>query len=98
MKPRRLQSDTMVSMRLSGADGVAIRAGELARRRRRGQRGDCRRPERANPRAVERDLDVSRRTATKYLAELGAAGFGRKGKVGRTNFYLNEPLLKLLAT
>ena len=47
---------------------------------------------------IERDLDVTRPTATKYLEELGTAGFVRKIKLGRTNFYLNEPLLKLLSS
>ncbi len=47
---------------------------------------------------IERDLDVTRPTATRYLDELGAGGFVRKIKLGRTNFYLNEPLLKLLSS
>jgi Fic family protein len=47
---------------------------------------------------VERDLRVSRQTATKYLDQLGAAGFVRKMKLGRTNFYINEPLFKLLSS
>jgi len=47
---------------------------------------------------IERDLGVSRLTATKYLTLLTTAGFVRKQKLGRTNFYLNEPLLKLLSS
>jgi Fic family protein len=47
---------------------------------------------------IERDLGVSRPTATKYLAELCEAGIVRKLKLGRTNFYINEPLFKLLST
>lgn len=46
---------------------------------------------------VERDLGVSRQTATKYLSDLIAAGFVKKMKLGRTNFYVNEPLFKLLS-
>ncbi len=46
---------------------------------------------------VERDLNVVRLTAARYLESLCRAGFVRKVKVGRTNFYLNEPLLKLLS-
>lgn len=46
---------------------------------------------------VERDLGVSRQTATKYLSDLTAAGFVQKMKLGRTNFYVNEPLFKLLS-
>lgn len=47
---------------------------------------------------IERDLDVSRLTATKYLEKLCTKGFVRKVKLGRTNFYINEPLFKLLST
>lgn len=47
---------------------------------------------------VERDLGVSRQTATKYLDQLGAANFVRKVRLGRTNFYINEPLFKLLSS
>jgi Fic family protein len=45
---------------------------------------------------IERDLGVSRPTATKYLVELEKAGLVRKTKLGRTNFYINEPLFTLL--
>ncbi len=45
---------------------------------------------------IERDLHVSRLTATKYLNKLVAMGILAKVKVGRTNFYLNEPLFALL--
>lgn len=45
---------------------------------------------------IERDLHVSRLTATKYLNKLVALGILTKRKVGRTNFYLNEPLFVLL--
>lgn len=46
---------------------------------------------------IERDLDVSRPTATRYLEQLTQAGFVRKMKLGRTNFFVNEPLFNLLS-
>ena len=46
---------------------------------------------------VQRELGVSRPTATKYLDLLHTAGFVRKKKVGRSNFYINEPLFALLS-
>ncbi|MEA3207692.1 MAG: hypothetical protein QOE70_749 [Chthoniobacter sp.] len=46
---------------------------------------------------VERELSVSRITATKYLDQLTKAGFVRKQKLGKTNFYINEPLFALLS-
>lgn len=45
---------------------------------------------------VMRDLKVSRITATRYLDELTASGILRKRKVGRTNYYINEPLVAIL--
>ena len=45
---------------------------------------------------VERDLKVSRLTATKYLDALAEAGFVRKVKVGRSNYYINEALNTIL--
>lgn len=47
---------------------------------------------------IERDLGVSRQTATSYLGKLTKAGFVKKIKLGRTNFYINEPLFRLLST
>ena len=46
---------------------------------------------------VEEELGVSRITATKYLEKLTAAGLVRKQKMGKTNFYINEPLFALLS-
>jgi Fic family protein len=46
---------------------------------------------------IERDLGISRPTATKYLDELARGGVVRKMKVGRANFYVNDPLFKLLS-
>ncbi len=45
---------------------------------------------------LERVLDVSRPSATKYLGALEKAGIVRKTKLGRSNFYINEPLFSLL--
>lgn len=42
------------------------------------------------------DLGVSRITATKYLEQLTAAGFLHKEKIGRTNYFINQPLCTLL--
>lgn len=47
---------------------------------------------------VERELKVSRPTATRYLDKLAEAGFVRKKKFGRCNFYINEPLFRLLSS
>lgn len=44
---------------------------------------------------VMEDLDVSRITATKYLELLVERGFLQKAKVGRNNFYINQPLFEL---
>ncbi len=46
---------------------------------------------------LEKDLDISARTSVRYLEALIEKGLLRKQKVGRDNFYLNEPLFKLLA-
>ncbi len=45
---------------------------------------------------VERDLNVSRLTATKYLEALNAAGFVQKHKIGRSNYYVNVALNRIL--
>ncbi len=41
---------------------------------------------------VQRDLQVSRLTATKYLDALAAGGFVKKQKIGRGNYYVNIAL------
>lgn len=41
-------------------------------------------------------LGVSRITATRYLNQLAEHGFVSKHKMGRTNYYVNEPLVKLI--
>ncbi len=46
---------------------------------------------------IERELGVSRPTATKYLEQLTSAGLLRKQKTGRVNFYINDPLYQLLS-
>jgi Fic family protein len=45
---------------------------------------------------VERDLRVSRITATRYLDELTRIGLMRKLKIGRESYYMNRALLDLL--
>ena len=45
---------------------------------------------------IQRDLQVSRLTAAKYLESLVQGGFVRKQKVGRTNYYINVALNKML--
>ncbi len=45
---------------------------------------------------IERDLGVSRLTATKYLDALDAAGFVQKNKIGRSNYYVNVALNQIL--
>lgn len=45
---------------------------------------------------VERDLKVSRLTASKYLEALVAGGFLGKVKVGRSNYYINLALNTIL--
>ena len=44
---------------------------------------------------VERELGVSRPTATKYLDTLAAAGFLDKQRIGRNNYYMNQRLVAL---
>jgi predicted transcriptional regulator len=46
---------------------------------------------------VEKELGVSRVTASKYLEQLTMAGFLRKQRMGKTNFYINEPLFAHLS-
>lgn len=46
---------------------------------------------------IERELGVSRPTASKYLEQLTSEGLVRKQKMGRTNFYINDPLYQLLS-
>jgi len=45
---------------------------------------------------IQHDLKVSRLTATRYLDVLAADGFVRKRKIGRSNYYINEPLFRIL--
>jgi Fic family protein len=46
---------------------------------------------------IERDLNVSRSTAIRYLEALVAQDILVKQKAGRDNFYINRPLFNLLA-
>jgi len=45
---------------------------------------------------VEKDLKVSRLTATKYLDILAREGLLRKEKIGRSNYYINTALYSIL--
>ncbi len=42
-----------------------------------------------------RDLDVTRKTASKYLEMLTQSGFLAKAKIATTNYYMNPPLFEL---
>ncbi len=44
------------------------------------------------------DLSISRPTAAKYLDELSIKGFLKKEKIGKYNYYVNQPLFELFAT
>lgn len=44
---------------------------------------------------VEKELRVSRPTATKYLDTLASAGFLEKQRIGRNNYYMNQRLVAL---
>jgi hypothetical protein len=46
---------------------------------------------------LERDLQISGRTAVRYLEALIEKGLLQKQKIGRDNFYLNEALFALLS-
>lgn len=45
---------------------------------------------------IQHDLQVSRLTATRYLDLLAEDGLLRKRKFGRSNYYINEPLFRIL--
>lgn len=45
---------------------------------------------------IERALQVSRLTATKYLEQLTADGFLEKQKIGRNSYYINVALKRIL--
>ena len=45
---------------------------------------------------LEKDLGISRITAAKHLDLLAKNGFVHKKKIGRSNFYINQPLFELL--
>src|SRR3990167_1607886 len=45
---------------------------------------------------VQKDLDISRQTAAKYLEQLVAVGLLEKHQSGRNQYYINKPLVGLL--
>lgn len=45
---------------------------------------------------VQRDLQITRLTATRYLDALAAGGFVRKQKIGRSNYFVNVALNAIL--
>lgn len=47
---------------------------------------------------IERDLNVSRLTASKYLEALVTSDFLFKEKIGRTNYYINPVLTRILTS
>ncbi len=47
---------------------------------------------------LQQELSVSRLTASRYLDKLAEAGFLEKRRIGRTNYYLNVPLVNLFLT
>jgi Fic family protein len=47
---------------------------------------------------LEKDLKVSRLTATRYLEALTSSGFLRKQRIGRYNYFINPVLTSILTT
>lgn len=45
---------------------------------------------------LERELGVSRLTATSYLEKLAASGFLQKQRIGRSNYFMNPSLVAIL--
>ena len=45
---------------------------------------------------IQRDLDIARGTAIKYLDDIVNAGLAKKVKYGKTNYYINQKLVELL--
>jgi Fic family protein len=45
---------------------------------------------------IQRDLEVSRLTAAKYLDALVEGKLLQKRKLGRSNYYINAPLFEIL--
>lgn len=44
---------------------------------------------------LQKDLNIHRQTATNYLDQLVEGGFLKMDKIGRSNYYINEPLFLL---
>ena len=47
---------------------------------------------------IERDLGVTRQTASKYLGALSDGGILEKHTLGRSNYYVNRELFDLLSS
>lgn len=47
---------------------------------------------------IERDLNITRKTATKYLDQLAEVGILQKVREGRNNYYMNHRLITLLVS
>jgi Fic family protein len=45
---------------------------------------------------IQRDLGVTRLTASRYLEALTSAGLLQKRKIGRTNYFMNPVLTSIL--
>lgn len=46
---------------------------------------------------IETELEISRSTSIRYLESLVTNGILQKQKIGRNNFYINQPLFTLLS-
>jgi Fic family protein len=44
---------------------------------------------------VQNELSITRQTASRYLEQLADAGFVQKHSAGRSNYYINTPLVAL---
>ncbi|WP_420850976.1 hypothetical protein [Paracoccus aerius] len=47
---------------------------------------------------VQNELAITRQTAARYLDTLTERGFVEKHRAGKSNYYINTPLVRLLMT